>query len=59
MEYSAETRRIFIAQDNGTISEFSLSEDFNRLLARREYLGKLLSISREREFYVAKLVGRQ
>ncbi|XP_072033651.1 WD repeat and FYVE domain-containing protein 2-like [Amphiura filiformis] len=38
MEYSTETRRIFIGQDNGTISEFSLSEDFNRLLARREYL---------------------
>ncbi|XP_063967362.1 WD repeat and FYVE domain-containing protein 2-like isoform X1 [Lytechinus pictus] len=37
MEFSSETRRIFIGQDSGIISEFSLSEDYNRLLFRRDY----------------------
>ncbi|XP_072180306.1 WD repeat and FYVE domain-containing protein 2-like [Diadema setosum] len=37
MDFSSETRRMFVGQDNGVISEFSLSEDYNRLLFRRDY----------------------
>nr|XP_054771468.1 WD repeat and FYVE domain-containing protein 2-like [Lytechinus pictus] len=38
MEFSSETRRIFIGQDSGIISEFSLSEDYNRLLPLKDFI---------------------
>lgn len=36
--YTPETRQLFIGQDNGTVSEFSLASDFNRMMLVREYL---------------------
>ncbi|XP_019865100.1 WD repeat and FYVE domain-containing protein 2 [Aethina tumida] len=36
--YTVETRQLFIGQENGTISEFSLASDFNRMMPVREYL---------------------
>ncbi|XP_006816296.2 WD repeat and FYVE domain-containing protein 2-like, partial [Saccoglossus kowalevskii] len=38
MDYNSETRRLFVGLDNGTISEFLLSDDFNRMQTRRDYL---------------------
>lgn len=38
MEFNTETNRIFIGLDNGSISEFSFSEDYNRIIFRRDYL---------------------
>ncbi|XP_038051172.1 WD repeat and FYVE domain-containing protein 2-like isoform X1 [Patiria miniata] len=38
LEFNPQTRRMFVGLDNGNISEFSLSEDFNSLKTRREYL---------------------
>ncbi|XP_060517053.1 WD repeat and FYVE domain-containing protein 2 [Cylas formicarius] len=36
--YTVETRQLFIGQENGTVSEFSLAFDFNRMMPIREYL---------------------
>ncbi|GFR11393.1 WD repeat and FYVE domain-containing protein 2 [Trichonephila clavata] len=36
--YSEETKRLFVGMDNGTISEFKLSEDYNRMNHQRNYL---------------------
>lgn len=36
--YTPETRTLFIGQENGTISQFTLSDDCNRLTPIREYL---------------------
>lgn len=36
--YTVETRQLFIGQDNGTVSEFTLASDFNRMMPAREYL---------------------
>ncbi|KAF2895392.1 hypothetical protein ILUMI_10787 [Ignelater luminosus] len=38
MFYQVETRQLFIGQENGTVSEFSLASDFNRMMPVREYL---------------------
>ncbi|XP_061194791.1 uncharacterized protein LOC133202951 [Saccostrea echinata] len=38
LAYNEETRRTFIGLDNGTISEFNLAEDFNRMSQTRDYL---------------------
>jgi WD40 repeat protein len=38
IEYTPETRQLFIGQDNGTISQFLLSDDCNRLTPIKEYL---------------------
>ncbi|XP_062594159.1 WD repeat and FYVE domain-containing protein 2-like, partial [Saccostrea cucullata] len=38
LAYNEETRRTFIGLDNGTISEFNLTEDFNRMSQTRDYL---------------------
>ena len=40
LEFSPQTRRLFVGLENGVISEFSLSEDYNSLRTRRDYLGK-------------------
>ncbi|CAL1543265.1 unnamed protein product [Lymnaea stagnalis] len=36
--YNSETRRLFVGQDNGTITEFELTEDYNRLIHRRDFI---------------------
>nr|XP_022336138.1 uncharacterized protein LOC111132600 [Crassostrea virginica] len=38
LAYNEETRRTFIGLDNGTISEFNLADDFNRMSQTRDYL---------------------
>ncbi|XP_060571907.1 WD repeat and FYVE domain-containing protein 2-like [Ruditapes philippinarum] len=38
MLFNGETRRLFIGLDNGTISEFTVSDDFNRMSLTRDYL---------------------
>ncbi|ELU03889.1 hypothetical protein CAPTEDRAFT_228655 [Capitella teleta] len=38
LDLNQETRRLFIGQDNGTISEFQLSEDFNSMPHTRDYV---------------------
>lgn len=38
MAYNGETRRLFVGLDNGTISEFVITEDFNRMAQVRDYL---------------------
>ncbi|XP_014662505.1 PREDICTED: WD repeat and FYVE domain-containing protein 2-like [Priapulus caudatus] len=38
LSYNMETRRLFVGMENGTISEFSLSEDYNRISHQRDYL---------------------
>lgn len=46
IEYVPETRTMYVGQENGTISQFLLSEDCNRLTPIKEYLahnGKFLS----------------
>lgn len=40
MEFNTETNRLFIGLDNGSISEFHLSEDYNRITFRRDYSGE-------------------
>lgn len=65
LDYVPETRTLFIGQDNGTISQFLLSEDCNRLTPIKEYLahngritgiifaknsGWILSCSRDKTF---------
>ncbi|XP_035692990.1 WD repeat and FYVE domain-containing protein 2-like [Branchiostoma floridae] len=38
LDYNPETRRLFVGLENGTISEFLLADDFNRMAATRNYL---------------------
>ncbi|XP_070538975.1 WD repeat and FYVE domain-containing protein 2-like [Ptychodera flava] len=38
MDFNSETGRLFVGLDNGTISEFVLSDDFNRMTQKRNYL---------------------
>ncbi|GAB6030951.1 WD repeat and FYVE domain-containing protein 2 [Chamberlinius hualienensis] len=38
IDYNGETRRVFIGMENGTISEFILADDFNRMHHQRDYL---------------------
>ncbi|CAD7086166.1 unnamed protein product [Hermetia illucens] len=38
LTYTEETRQLFIGQENGTVSEYTLSEDCNRLSLIRDYL---------------------
>lgn len=72
--YTVETRQLFIGQENGTVSEFSLASDFNRMMPVREYLAHqarvtqvlyalncewVLSISRDKIFsYNCTQTGR-
>lgn len=37
MHYCVETRQLFVGLDNGTINEFILEQDYNRMTAMREY----------------------
>lgn len=38
ISYVQDTRQLFVGQENGTISEYILSEDCNKLLFVRDYL---------------------
>ncbi|XP_050389786.1 WD repeat and FYVE domain-containing protein 2 [Patella vulgata] len=38
IDFNGETRRLFVGLDNGTISEFILADDFNKLSHVRDYL---------------------
>jgi WD repeat and FYVE domain-containing protein 2 len=38
LNYTPETRQLFIGQENGTVSQFTLSDDCNRLNPIKEYL---------------------
>lgn len=38
VDYLAENRSVFIGQDNGTVSQYTLSEDCNRLTLVRDFL---------------------
>lgn len=38
LDYTAETRQVFIGQENGTVSQYTLSDDCNRLTLIRDYL---------------------
>ncbi|CAN8020167.1 unnamed protein product [Ixodes persulcatus] len=47
MDYNSETRRLFIGMDNGSISEFLVADDFNKMTHQRNYLahqGKVVGI---------------
>lgn len=54
LDYTPETRTLFIGQENGTISQFHLSEDCNRLTPIREYLAHQMRIT---ELQFAKQSG--
>ncbi|XP_050306648.1 WD repeat and FYVE domain-containing protein 2 [Anthonomus grandis grandis] len=74
VHYTKETRQLFIGQENGTVSEFSLAADFNRMMPIREYLAHqarvtqmifalncewVLSVSRDKMFsYNCTQTGR-
>ncbi|XP_055389387.1 WD repeat and FYVE domain-containing protein 2 [Condylostylus longicornis] len=38
LDYVEETRQLFVGQENGTVSQYTLSEDCNRLSLIRDYL---------------------
>ncbi|VVC88952.1 unnamed protein product [Leptidea sinapis] len=75
MFYTPETRQLFIGQENGTISEFTLAQDCNRINPTREYLAHtarvtavnfslncewVLSVSRDKMFsYHCSETGRR
>lgn len=48
LEYLPETRQMFIGQENGTVSQYLLSEDCNRLELVKDYLahqGRVIGVS--------------
>lgn len=38
IDYTPETRTLFIGQENGTVSQYTLSDDCNRLTLIRDFL---------------------
>lgn len=38
LDYTAETRQVFIGQENGTVSQYTLSDDCNRLTLIKDFL---------------------
>jgi len=38
MDFNHETKRLFVGMDNGSISEFLVAEDYNRITHTRNYL---------------------
>ncbi|XP_065840729.1 WD repeat and FYVE domain-containing protein 2-like [Oscarella lobularis] len=45
LAYNGETRRLFIGFSSGAITEFSLTEDFNRMTLRRNYSAHMNRVS--------------
>ncbi|KAK7091071.1 WD repeat and FYVE domain-containing protein 2-like [Littorina saxatilis] len=47
VDYNAETRRLFVGLDNGTISEFVMEDDFNRMTHKRDFIahqGRVMAV---------------
>lgn len=75
LDYKAESRQLFVGQENGTVSHYNLSDDCNRLSLIRDYLahqarvsavfcadnsGWILSCSRDKTFsYHCTETGRR
>lgn len=38
MDFNHETKRLFVGMENGSVSEFLVAEDFNRITHQRNYL---------------------
>lgn len=38
VDYTPDTRTLFIGQENGTVSQYALSDDYNRLTLIKDYL---------------------
>lgn len=38
MDFNRETKRLFVGMDNGSISEFNVAEDYNRVVHQKNYL---------------------
>ena len=38
MDFNHETKRLFVGLDNGSVSEFSVADDYNRIVHQRNYL---------------------
>ncbi|KAM5147076.1 WD repeat and FYVE domain-containing protein 2 isoform 1-T1 [Callospermophilus lateralis] len=49
MSFNPETRRLSIGLDNGTISEFILSEDYNKMTPVKNYQGQVTILKLEQE----------
>ncbi|KAL9963501.1 hypothetical protein ACROYT_G027012 [Oculina patagonica] len=45
LDYHGTSRRLFVGLQSGTISEFEVAEDFNRLQHRRNYLAHMNRVS--------------
>uniref|UniRef100_T1J4T5 FYVE-type domain-containing protein n=1 Tax=Strigamia maritima TaxID=126957 RepID=T1J4T5_STRMM len=45
LDYNPETHRLFIGLENGTISEFTLADDFNRITHKKDYLAHQSRVS--------------
>ncbi|KAI4489120.1 PREDICTED: WD repeat and FYVE domain-containing protein 2 [Polistes canadensis] len=45
MHYSVETRQLFVGLENGSINEFLLEQDYNRMTGMREYLAHQARVS--------------
>ncbi|KAL8623955.1 hypothetical protein ACOMHN_047175 [Nucella lapillus] len=47
LDYNPETSRLFVGLDNGTISEFLMENDFNRMTHRRDFIahqGRVMAV---------------
>ncbi|XP_076435996.1 WD repeat and FYVE domain-containing protein 2-like [Babylonia areolata] len=47
LDFSPETGRLFVGMDNGTISEFVMEDDFNRMTHKRDFTahqGRLMAV---------------
>ncbi|XP_076454179.1 WD repeat and FYVE domain-containing protein 2-like [Babylonia areolata] len=47
VDYSPETSRLFVGLDNGTISEFLMENDFNRMTHKRDFIahqGRVMAV---------------
>lgn len=45
MDFNHETRRLFVGMENGSVSEFIVAEDFNRITHSRNYVAHTGRIS--------------
>ncbi|CAD5113658.1 DgyrCDS2819 [Dimorphilus gyrociliatus] len=45
LEYEHVTHKLFIGMENGTISEYKVSEDYNSLKQERDYLAHILKVT--------------
>lgn len=45
MDFNHETRRLFVGMENGSISEFLVAEDYNRITHVRNYVAHVGRVS--------------